>query len=140
MDFGTAQTGIVGLLGAIVAGLLGWRLHSKVKSDNARDRRESRYEDDRQRQYEAVLAKNSELRGQLEDVARRLAEAEKRLMVVQMISDGDPARAVELSQDSAFVDLSRPMRPRAAVRPSPSDPFQAADPYAPTSKRKKPSP
>lgn len=129
-----AQGGVITAFLSVIAGLLGWRLHSKVKHDNAAEARESRFEDNVQRRLEAALGKISELNDELDSVKGRLAEADKRLTIVQMLADGDPGRAVELTQDSAFVDVRRPLRPRQQQRPSPHDPFQAADPYGPKNK------
>lgn len=129
-----AATAIVSLIG----GLLGWRGFSKVRSDIGKDARESRFEENLQTRYEAAQGRISELQLEIDALKAKLSECDKRLTVVQMIADGDPARAVEISRDSAFVDLTRPLRPRQRGGPSSSmDPFQAADPYAPKPPPKK---
>ncbi len=140
MDVGSsAQTGLLTLLGLVITGLFTWLGISKVKHQNAKDAMNSRLDDGLEKRYEAAMAQNSQLRAELDRVKGLLAEADKRLTVVQMIADGDPQRAIEFTQDSAFVDMSRPIRPRPAPpRPSASDPFQAADPYAAPKKPRKP--
>lgn len=134
------QPGILGLIGTAVAALFYRRANNKVGHDNARADRESRFEENLQARYEAAMGKISQLNAEIDDLKGKLAEADKRLTIVQMIADGDPQRAVELSQDSAFVDVSRPFRARPQVKPmtSPMDPFQAADPYAPPPIKKPP--
>lgn len=133
------QGGVLALFGTVITVLFTKRAHNKVETDNARATRESRFEENLQVRYEAAMGKISQLNDEIDDLKKKLAEADKRLTIVQMIADGDPQRAVELSQDSAFVDVSRPFRPRPQVRaPSSHDVFQAADPYAPPPPKKRP--
>ncbi len=132
------QKGILGLVGSILAGLFTWLMASRIKHQNAKDGRESRYEENVQARLEAALGKISELNDEIDALKFRLAEADKRLTVVQMIADGDATRAIEITRDSAFIDLTRPLRPRPKTPPPSSlDPFQAADPYAPPKKPRK---
>src|SRR6185369_14385511 len=56
------QKTVFGLLALIIAGLFGWRGLNKVGTDNARANRESRFEDNLQKRYDALTAANSELR------------------------------------------------------------------------------
>ena len=140
-DDGYIRDGLIGVLVTLVlglAGLFGWRQHNGVKTANATADRESRFQDNLQQRYDRAMGRISELTDELDLVKARLAEADKRLTVVQMVAVGDPTLAIEISRDSAFIDLSRPMRPRPKVTPttSPMDPFQAADPYAPPKRRK----
>lgn len=132
-----AQYGILGLLGTVITVLFAKRAGNKVATDNARANRESRFEDNLQARYEAAMGKISQLHDEIEVLRGKLAEADKRLTIVQMLSDGDPTRAVEITRDSAFIDLTRPIKPRQHDRPSAHDPFQAADPYAPKPRKPK---
>lgn len=126
-----AQGGVITLLLGLVGWLFAKRASNVVKNANATDDRNSRFEDNLQKRYEHAMGRISELTAERDSLKVMLAEADKRLTIVQMIADGDPKRAVEVSQDSAFVDLSRPFRARAHKPVTPTDPFQAADPYAP---------
>jgi len=135
-----AASGVITLLVAVIGVLFAKRASNKVENDNAHANRASRFEDNLQKRYEESMARNSELRDEIDLLKKQLAAANNRLAVVQMVADADPKRAIEIAGDSAFVDISRPLQPRKAKPPapsSPSDPFQAADPYAPLKPRKK---
>lgn len=86
----------------------------------------------RAEKVQAVL-REAALRGEIDRLTVKLAEAEKRLTVVAMLSAADPSAPVEVTLQSGFLDLERPLRPRPAPRaPARStDVFQAADPFAP---------
>lgn len=76
------QKGLAALLVALVTGfggLVGWRGFHRIRDENARDNRVSRLEDNLQVRNEELLARNSELRDEL-DVERKLrADAEREL-------------------------------------------------------------
>ncbi len=132
------QPGIITILTALIGGLWWKRASNDVKSQNARNDRESRFEDNLQARYDRAMGRISELTAELDDLKHKLAEADKRLTVVQLISEGDPQRAIAFAQESGFLDFERPLRrpPASPPRPSPYDPFQAADPYAPKPPKK----
>jgi hypothetical protein len=69
---------ITGLI-ALIAGLLGWRGVARVRTDNARDFRVSRHEDNIQKRYDDALAKNSELRDEIDTARSQLAVREREL-------------------------------------------------------------
>lgn len=133
MDFEKAVgAGVVGLLGMIVTWLFARRGSSHVKHRNAQDERESSFQDNLQARYEAAMGRISQLTAERDELKAELEQARTKLTVVQMVADNDPKRAVEITRDSAFVDMSRPLKLRPAVRPPSShDVFQANVEYTP---------
>jgi chromosome segregation ATPase len=71
------QGGLLALLGTILVGLLGWRGINKVKTDNARENRESRFEANLQDRYDAALGRISELNAALQQARDGRALLEK---------------------------------------------------------------
>ena len=83
---------------------------------------------------QALRAENESLqlrvRGQQEVIDQlrdQVAQANTRMTVMQMLSSGDPNLVVQVAQDSAFVDLHRPLR----ARPAPPMPARAAETHDP---------
>lgn len=108
---------------------------NRIKADD--DAHVSVLADVRAEKVSAVLREAVLLR-QIEDLTKKLAEAEKRLTVVSMLSAADPASQVSVTLDSAFLDLDRPFRPRPKPRAPapPTDLFQATQPFAPPTRRR----
>lgn len=55
------QKGLIGLLGALVTALSGWRWFSRVKHENMKDARDSRYEENIAKRLDDALKRVDEL-------------------------------------------------------------------------------
>lgn len=98
MDGKDVQWGAVGMLGTLVAGLLGWRGISKVKTDNASESRQSRYEDNVHQERRELLVEVALLRTQAERMKARLVERDRTvqaLLDILMEKDPDQRRHIE---------------------------------------------
>lgn len=104
------QGSVLGLLGLIITGLFTWRATSKVRSDNAREGRESRFEDNLQKRHDALMARNSELQEELRQArdGRALLErktrdqARKLENLLEMLGESERKSAERWIRESAF--------------------------------------
>jgi len=117
------QKTVFGLLALIIAGLFGWRGLNKVGTDNARANRESRFEDNLQKRYDALTAANSELREEcaqlreecvrLKDgralLERRILERDRKIAsLLAMMGPSERKQAERWMPDSAFAPFDGP--------------------------------
>lgn len=104
------QKGVVGLLLTFIAGLFGWRSFSRVRADNAKEQRESRFEEQLQRRYEAAMARNSELQDLLEKARDGKAQLEQRVRdqsvrlktLLEMLGENERREAERWIRESEF--------------------------------------
>jgi hypothetical protein len=115
-----AQGGILTLLLAIITALFAWRGSNKVKTDNSRANRESRFEENLQQRYEAAMARNSELQDELRRerdgkalLMRKARDDGKRIRnLLEMLSDEERKQAERWVQESGFAPFeSDPIDP-----------------------------
>jgi hypothetical protein len=104
------QGGILAMLGSIITGLFTWRAVSKVKHDNAKEALDSRHEEAMQRRYDAAMARNSQLEGELRTakdgralLERKVREQAKRLnILLEMLGDSERKQAARWIEESGF--------------------------------------
>lgn len=112
------QPGIIALLSTIVVGLLGWRGVNKVGNDNARNNRQSRFEQNLQDQLDAEVAKNTALRDRitrLEKLELQLKERDRTIRaILQSLTEDERAQVARWIPESAFappdIGVKKPKR------------------------------
>lgn len=114
MDLGNhAQTGILALLGTIIAALFTWRGINRVKNDNARENRESRHEENIQDRLDSALHEVRRLNAELLDskdgravLERRFKEARRvNSILLEMLEKDRRESAERWVQASTFAPL-----------------------------------
>lgn len=118
---GSVQAGILGLLGTIIAVLFTWRGVNKVKNDNAKANRDSRFEENLQKRYEEAMTQNSELRAELREareghtlLKRELRDQTKRVRNLLELLEPQARQSVQRwVEESGFAPFEEePRKPR----------------------------
>ncbi len=103
------QKGVLGLLGVIITGLFTWRGVSKVKTDNARESRESRFEENQHKQFAALQDEVKRLKEQNAEIpvlSRRLHDRDRTIRNLLDSLDSEQQRnARRWAPESAFAPL-----------------------------------
>lgn len=114
------QKGLLGLLGLIITGLFTWRGISRVKSDNAKDGRQSRYEDRVQDRLDSALQEIKRLSAELNLAkdGRAMLEKDQReakrvnTILLEMLEKDQRESAQRWVKASKFADLEDLPKPR----------------------------
>lgn len=119
MNLGGYEGGIIAAIVTIVGGLLGWRTFTKVRTDNARDNRESRHEENIQDRLDSALQEVRRLSDELREakdgrgiLERKFVEARRtNVILLEMLEKDQRESAERWVKASAFAPLEDPRRP-----------------------------